>query len=411
MQFVRRFAYFISLCFIVATANADDITMAQIFAAYGATPVEAVTKDMKALLRLYNKQRGHRAIAVALTDQGGISVGLGYKAQSELAANIAARKKCEQWMKESDSTGICEIVVLGNDIIEPGRKMRADLDDNTPAMAWRVDGPNSTLYLLGTIHMLKPTLLPLPKVFDQFFIEADQLALEVNPIMATDPLFQAKVRAMVTVDAKVLKKQFDRNAKKVVRGYAKDQGVPVELAYSVSPVASALQVTLVKSAAIGYTQATGVEMHYTRQASALGKAVIEMEDAIEVMSILFDHPIETQIKMFVGAIEHQHDIPEGLQLLVKSWLHGDVAQVYEQSVKDMVLEPELAGLKTRLLDDRNKQWMVKIDEFLKSEKSTVLMVGAAHFGGEKGLLALLKARGLEPVQYGRGGEKLGSATD
>jgi uncharacterized protein YbaP (TraB family) len=411
MQFARRFAYFISLCLIFVTANADEITMDQIFAAYGATPVDAVSKDMKALLRLYNKQKGHRAIAVALNDQGGISVGLGYKASSELAASITARNKCEQWMKESEKTGICEIVVLGDEIIESGSKMRAALDDNTPAMAWRVDGPNSTLYLLGTIHMLKPTLLPLPKVFDQFFIAADQLVLEVNPVMATDPQFQAKVRAMITSDAKTLKKQFDRNAKKVVRGYAKDQGVPVELAYSVSPVVSALQVTQIKSAAIGYTQDTGVEMHYARQASVFGKAVIEMEDAIEVMSILFDHPIETQIKMFVGAIEYQDEIPEGLQRLVKSWLQGDVSQVYEQTVADMVLEPELAILKTRLLDERNQQWMIKLEEFLKGEESTVVMVGAAHFGGQKGLLALLKARGFDPVQYGRGGETLGSPAD
>lgn len=411
MQFTRRFACLISLCFFVGTVHADEITMDQIFAAYDVTPDDTVTKDMKSLLRLYNKQRGHRAIAIALTDQGSVSVGLGYKAQSELAASITARNKCEQWMKESESTGICEIVVLGDDIIEPGRSMRANLDDNTPAMAWRVDGPNGTLYLLGTIHMLKPTLLPLPKVFDDFFVAADQLALEVNPIMATDPQFQAKVRAMIAADAKVLQKQFDRNAKKVVRGYAKAQGVPMKLAYSVSPVVSALQVTQLKSAAIGYTQDTGVEMHYTRQASALGKAVIEMEDAIEVMSILFDFPIETQIKMFVGAIEYQDNIPAGLQLLVKSWLYGDVAQVYEQSVKDLVVEPELVSLKTRLLDDRNEQWMVKIDEFLKGQKSTVLMVGAAHFGGEKGLLALLRKRGLEPVQYAWGGEVLEPVAD
>jgi uncharacterized protein YbaP (TraB family) len=408
MQLTRRFACFISLCLIVVTANADEITLDQIFAAYGATSVDAVSKDVEALLRLYNKHKGHRAIAVALTDQGGVSVGLGYKAQSELAASITARNKCEQWMKEGEETGICEIVVLGDDIIEPGSKMIEGLDDNTPAMAWRVDGPNSTLYLLGTIHMLKSTILPLPKVFDQFFVTADQLALEVNPIMATDPLFQANVRAMIASDAKTLKKQFDRNAKKVVRGYAKDQGVPVDLAYSVSPVVSALQVTQIKSAAIGYTQDTGVEMHYARQASVFGKVVIEMEDAIEVMSILFDHPIETQIKMFVGAIEYQDEIPEGLQRLVKSWLQGDVSQVYEQTVADMVLEPELAILKTRLLDERNQQWMIKLEEFLKGEESTVVMVGAAHFGGQKGLLALLKARGFDPVQYGRGGETLGS---
>jgi len=80
------------------------------------------------------------------------------------------------------------------------------------------------------------------------------------------------------------------------------------------------------------------------------------------------------------------------------------------TAKDRLLDPDLASFKTRILDDRNEQWMVKIDELLQQEKNTAVMVGATHFGGERGLLALLRARGLEPVQYSSGGTALSEIT-
>jgi len=381
-------------------------TLEQIYSTLDIAPDEAFTNDVRPLLKTYNQQRGHRALAIALAEEGGFSVGMGYKAPSELAASITARDKCEQWLRESEMTGSCEILLVGDQIIMPGARMRAGINANTPAMAWRVDGPNSTLYLIGTLHLLKPSLLPLPAVFDQFFVAADQLALEVNPLLQTDPERLAKMRALMMSDPKVLKAQFDKASRKTVRHYVKSQGIKEAVAYEVNPVVTALQVTQIKTAALGYSTDTGVEMHYTRQASTAGKAIIELEDAADVMATMFDYPVSLQIKMLTNTIEQLDESPQALQLLVEDWLRGDAAAVYEHTAKDLVLYPEFASFKTRMLDDRNEQWMVKIDELLQQEKNTTVMVGAAHFGGERGLLALLKARGLEPVQYSWGGTAL-----
>jgi uncharacterized protein YbaP (TraB family) len=397
----------IGLLLIATTSTVfADTTLEQIYSTLDIVPDDAFTNNARPLLKTYNKQRGHKSLAFALTNDGGFAVGMGYKAPSELAASMTARLKCEDWLRESEMTGICEILLVRDQIVMPGARMRAGIDANTPSMAWRVDGPNSTLYLIGTLHMLKQTLLPLPDVFDQFFVAADQLALEVNPLLITDPERLAKIRALVTSDPKVLKGQFDKASRKVVRSYVKSQGIKEAVAYEVNPVATALQVTKIKTAALGYSTEIGVEMHYTRQASTAGKAIIELEDAVEVMAMMFDYPVSLQIKMLTETIKHLGQSPRALEGLIEDWLRGDSTAFYAQTAEDMLLHPDLASFKTRLLDDRNEQWMVKIDELLQQDKHTAVMVGAAHMGGEQGLLALLKARGLEPVQYSWGGTPL-----
>lgn len=394
------------LLFAASSIACADVTLEEIYQTLDITPDESFTEDLRPLLKTYNRQRGHRALAFAVANEGGFSVGMGYKAPSELAASLTARRQCEDWLRDTEMTGVCEILLVRDQFVMPGARLRADINANTPAMAWRVDGPNSTLYFVGTLHILKSSLLPLPDVFDQFFVAADQLALEVNPLLQTDPAQQAKVRALMLSDPKVLKAQFDKASRKIVRRYAKSQGIKEAVAYEVNPVVTALQVTQLKTAALGYSAEAGVEMQYTRQASTAGKAIIELEDAVDVMAMMFDHPISFQIKMLTETIKQLDQSQQSLEHLVKHWLHGDAVAVYEQTSKDMVMDPELAGFKIRILDDRNEQWMVKIDELLQQDKHTAVMVGAAHFGGERGLLALLKARGLEPVQYSWGGTAL-----
>ena len=45
----------------------------------------------------------------------------------------------------------------------------------------------------------------------------------------------------------------------------------------------------------------------------------------------------------------------------------------------------------------------KVDALLTGKKATFVLVGAAHFGGEKGLINLLRERGYKPQQLNRRG--------
>jgi uncharacterized protein len=120
--------------------------------------------------------------------------------------------------------------------------------------------------------------------------------------------------------------------------------------------------------------------------------------------------METQLLMLRETILQLETLPAQLDMLITSWLFGDAEQLYAETIKSMSLsaqtDPDLMAVALEILDKRNQRWMEKIDGMLQAPKSSVVMAGAAHFGGENGLLALLRKQGLNPVQLTWGGDDI-----
>lgn len=400
---------FVALNLALTTQANADVTLEDIQFGMNVTLSEDVIEDFAPLLKDYNKDRGNKAVAFALIESGGYSMGMSTKAPSEVAAATMATYQCENWLKQNNQEALCEIVLLGDQIIKPGKLLRAGVDADTPAMAWKVAGPKGDMYLLGTVHVLKSTLFPLPAVFDQFFNAADTVVFEMNPVLQSDPQRLAEANALMTADPKEQKQLYDRNNRKVLKRYLKSQGIHLDSVYSAKPVVNALQVTQLRTAAMGYSLETGVETHYARQASIHGKAVGELESMSEALAALFELSPEMQVRLLMETIENLDEVAIGIAVLVESWMHGDAEQVYHQTVEDLVAEPEFAKVATGILDVRNEAWMVKLEKMLEQEKDVVVMVGTAHFGGERGLLNLFREKGYEPIQYTWSGEPIGGA--
>jgi uncharacterized protein YbaP (TraB family) len=56
---------------------------------------------------------------------------------------------------------------------------------------------------------------------------------------------------------------------------------------------------------------------------------------------------------------------------------------------------DFPSLAERLLDARNRNWIPKIEGYLRSGQTFFVVVGAAHMGGPNGVLTLLRARGYK----------------
>ena len=62
----------------------------------------------------------------------------------------------------------------------------------------------------------------------------------------------------------------------------------------------------------------------------------------------------------------------------------------------MIGSPEF---RKELLDKRNQNWAVKINEFMKGDRDKMVIVGAAHLVGDKGLVKLLRESGLKVKRW------------
>jgi uncharacterized protein YbaP (TraB family) len=254
--------------------------------------------------------------------------------------------------------------------------------------------------------LLKSTLLPLAPIYDQLFDQVDQVVFEVNPLLQTDPQRQEAIGALTRADPKLIKKALGRDVKKSLSRYLKSQGASISGFYGIQPAFTALQVAQSRLAALGYSGNIGLEMHYARQASSLGKPVLELESVTEGLGIFTQLPLSSQIVMLDQTLKELDSTQLAAEALIRAWLQGDTQQVYELTGRDFHAIPELNHIPNLLLGKRNEMWLEKIEGYLQQDKTTLVMVGAAHFGGEQGLLQLLKLKGYQPVHYSRIGKEL-----
>ena len=74
----------------------------------------------------------------------------------------------------------------------------------------------------------------------------------------------------------------------------------------------------------------------------------------------------------------------------------DVQNAFERLFREQAGESELAeAFNRQLLDDRNGAMAEKIAGYLEGEGTYFVLIGAAHFIGEQGIVARLERRGIE----------------
>ena len=387
---------------------ANKISLAEIAAELKVTFPAATKTQLEPILKTYNKQKLPRALAYAQNGSGPTAIGISVRARSHLAAAQAALKACEESRSDNDIASPCEIILLDNAVMKMGRLFKVGLTEKTPSSVWRISdiSTNNSIYLAGTIHFLKPTLLPLPAVYDAVFHRSDRLALETNPLLFTDPKRIAKLQVIGRVDKKEVKGAMDRKLRKKAIKFLKSMGVAKDTVFSTPPSMLSTQITYIKLSSLGYNIDTGVDSAYARQASVEGKAILEVEDFEVALTALTNWPMDIQMKILELSLQTKDNEHKELEQLIEHWLNGEIHRLYALGRKELDRDPTLKPIADRLYDERNIGMLKKIELYLTHPETTTVMVGAGHLGGPKGLVTLLTEKGYLVQQLNHVGDPI-----
>lgn len=129
----------------------------------------------------------------------------------------------------------------------------------------------------------------------------------------------------------------------------------------------------------------------------LGKPNEGLETVESQLEILFGDPISVQAENLIEAIDNDAKSVEQALVLTNAYIAQDL-----DAITAISLDPDF-GIEAddldRLLYNRNRNWADKLAQLLPQGESRFIIVGAAHLGGEQGLLNLLRNLGytVEPV--------------
>lgn len=260
-----------------------------------------------------------------------------------------------------------------------------------PAL-WVVKDADSTLYLFGSVHVLRPeTVWASPRV-DAAFDSAETVWFEIsNPDdqAALTPLIQQHGLSPARPLSSLLSVEeiADMDAAARTIGASAAQLDPLR------PWLAALSLAVAPLAKAGYDPASGVELALKARAEAAGKPIQAFETVDKQVAILANLPEAVQLVFLRETLEDFDEAVTLIDAMVTDWAEGDVEALDRLVVQDMkAASPELYKA---LLVDRNTDWADQIETMLQGSGTVFIAVGAAHLAGDDSVQAILEQRGVE----------------
>jgi len=268
-----------------------------------------------------------------------------------------------------------------------------------PAM-WVVKSKDSTVYLLGTIHALKPGVNwrsdKLAAAFgasSEYWMEAD---IQEDPAIAGTYVLNFGTDSRHPLSEKLTPDDYALFLKSVAR-HGLDEG----RVRFVRPWFATLLLTGDAVGGSGYDSANGVDRALESDAKQAGKTVKTFETPSQQLSFLAHLSPEVELAMLVDSLHALRDGSKAgtdeLDALSAAWLAGDTKGLSAAGVDKMRTEsPEMYDV---IITRRNTAWVPKIAELMKTPGTYFIAVGAAHMLGKGGVPELLKAEGYKVERY------------
>jgi uncharacterized protein YbaP (TraB family) len=128
---------------------------------------------------------------------------------------------------------------------------------------WKVTSEKGTLYLQGSVHILKADSYPLDPAIEQAYAASEVLVLEVDMKEMTSPETQQRImsKAMLPAD-KTLSGILNINTYQKLNTACDEAGLPIAALEKFKPWFATMTLTLVKMQKIGFDPQHGLDKHF-----------------------------------------------------------------------------------------------------------------------------------------------------
>jgi uncharacterized protein len=269
-------------------------------------------------------------------------------AVNDLAAALQALQQCQAGTAEP-----CELVRLNDEHITRAAEIRARVPGEPhPLFLWRFERDATVLYLAGSIHILKPTLYPLPAPFDAAFDEADILVLEVDLSEVSEPDIQRHALARgLLPEGQTLEDVLPADLRSALADALPAYGLSLNAVSRAKPALVMNQLVVARLMTLGYLPEAGLESHYLARRGE--RPVIALESLDAQLALLLDQPMAIQVALLDDAVASSADIEPLLAGLVGAWLAGDDERFLELFLAQPGQMPELEAFQHAVLTKRN----------------------------------------------------------
>lgn len=265
--------------------------------------------------------------------------------------------------------------------------------DADPAL-WVVKDRDTTIYLFGTIHVLKPGLTWFDEAVRRAFDRSDTLVTEIiSPDVATMQALVADVG--VAAAGPTLTEQLPADKRAAYTQALATLKLPPAALDRMKPWFAAVTLSVAPLRDLGFSDDNGPETVLAQAAATQHKTTAALETAEQQFGYFNSLSQPAQLSFLTATLDELPKLGATMQTMVDEWAAGDpdaLAREMNDSLKD---SPEVAET---LLFARNKTWAGWIAERMKRPGTVFIAVGAGHLAGPRSVQDQLAAYKLKAVR-------------
>ena len=269
-------------------------------------------------------------------------------------------------------------------------------ENGHPLSMWQIDGASNSIYLLGSIHMLREKDHPIPSAIYTAYAQAEALIMEID-MDDIDPVAEQALATELGLiqDGRALPDLMGPELYAEAESLAQELQIPLKLLERSEPWYAAINVEMMMLMRIGFNPMHGIEFHFSEFAKRDNKEIFGLETTRQQLEFLDGLSPETQRDLLIQTLSESMELTEVMDELVDAWRYGDIEFLEKSLLVDM---QDIDELHQTIVVNRNRNWVVKIQELLREKDDYLIIVGALHLVGKEGVPYLLSQRGFNVIQ-------------
>ena len=263
-------------------------------------------------------------------------------------------------------------------------------DSAIGSSVWKITKDGNTMYLGGSVHILRETDFPLPEEFDFAFSMSDVLVLEADIEQMENELVVAYLISQLFLPDNIsLRSLLDAETYELLSAACSEFGFSIDDVSQMKPSMILNMLNSLMLQRIGLVN-PGVDFYYMDKAKNENKQIAFLETVFEQIEMLVTMGDGYENEFVRYSLQDMENTESGLELLISDWRNGTFENV-EKSLIEM--KDQWPSIYRSLITNRHDLWMPQFEDFLASGDVYFVVVGLLHTNGPDGMLRYLEDAG------------------
>ena len=264
------------------------------------------------------------------------------------------------------------------------------------------NGSDKVSYILGTHHFAPMSSVDKIEKHPSILRSVEKLYGELDMEQMSNPAIMMSMQQSLvapadsTLDKILTPAQLD-SLKVVWNDYTGGQA-PIEMMFGVKPsvISTQLAVLMGQRVLPELNPLEGIDNTMQTRAKELGIPVGGLETMDFQIDMLYNRPVAEQAESLMEIVRDAKGEEEKAIRISEAYLNHNIDEILKVMAKEEQDDPETLE---RILFSRNANWVGTLKDEM-ADRSLMVVVGAGHLGGNRGVLELLRKEGytVTPVE-------------